>query len=59
MDAATSLEARCKTHAPKAPAEIAAAARRLSADGFSDHTVAAILKLDVIVVRSIVGERRA
>jgi hypothetical protein len=48
---------RAQTHAPKTAAEIERAARDLAASGFSDHTVAAILKLDVSAIRQLLGER--
>ena len=52
-------QARCVLHAPKTPAEIQAAAHRLLSQGFSDHTISSILKLDVNSVRTMLGERRA
>jgi hypothetical protein len=44
-------------HAPATAEEIAAAAHSLACQGFSDHTVAAILKLDVAAVRQLIGQR--
>jgi hypothetical protein len=49
--------ARAEQHAPKTPAEVAATARDLAKQGFSDHTIAAILKLDVEVTRRMIGKR--
>jgi hypothetical protein len=48
---------RAQAHAPKTAVEIERAARDLFASGFSDHTVAAILKLDVSAIRQMLGER--
>ena len=48
---------RAEKHAPKTAEEIAAAARDLAASGYSDHTISAILKLDVNGVRELVGQR--
>jgi hypothetical protein len=48
---------RAEAHAPKTAAEIERAARDLAASGFSDHTVAAILKLDVSAIRQMLGGR--
>jgi hypothetical protein len=48
--------ARTQQHAPKTRQEIEAAARELAARGFSDHAVAAILKMDVTGIRRILGE---
>jgi hypothetical protein len=50
---------RAQMHAPRTPEEIARAARDLAASGFSDHTVAAILKVDVNALRKMLGERPA
>lgn len=50
---------RAMEHAPKTQEEIERAARDLAASGFSDHTVSAILKIDVAVVRQMNGERSA
>lgn len=50
---------RAEIHKPKTPAEMARAAHDLVRRGFSDHTIAAILKLDVNMVREMIGERRA
>lgn len=47
---------RALEHAPKNPSEVAAAARTLARE-FSLHTVAAILRLDVTVVRQMLGEQ--
>lgn len=49
---------RAEQYAPKTAAEIQAAAREL-AKQYSDHTVAAILKLDVNAVRLMLGPREA
>jgi len=49
--------ARAEQHAPKTPAEVAATARNLASQGFSDHTVAAILKIDVQSARQMIGQR--
>ena len=51
--------ARALEHAPQSPQEVADAARELAGRGFSDHTVAAVLKLDVMMVRRLIGERSA
>jgi hypothetical protein len=47
--------ARAEEHMPKTPAEIAATARDLVSQGYSDHTAAAILKIDVAAVRQMIG----
>ena len=49
--------ARAMAHAPKTAEEIMQAAKDLAAAGFSDYTVAAILRADVNVVRRLIGER--
>jgi hypothetical protein len=49
--------ARAQENAPRTAAEIDRAARDLASKGFSDHTVAAILKLDVSAIRQMLGER--
>jgi hypothetical protein len=46
---------KAERHAPKTPQEVTAAAKDLAASGFSDYTVAAVLKLDVNVVRQMIG----
>lgn len=48
---------RAEKYAPKTAEEIALAARDLAASGYSDHTVSAILKLDVNAVRELIGQR--
>jgi hypothetical protein len=45
--------------APKTPAEVAAAAKDLAANGYSDYTIGQILRLDVAAVRQLIGERSA
>jgi hypothetical protein len=50
---------RAEEHAPKTPAEVAQSARDLIKQGFSDHTVAAILKLDIDSVRQMIGPPEA
>lgn len=50
---------KAERHAPKTLKEVAAAAKDLAASGFSDYTVAAVLRLDVNVVRQMIGERAA
>lgn len=47
---------RAEKHTPKTAEEIQAAAREL-AKQYSDHAVAAILKMDVDAVRQMIGER--
>ena len=49
---------RAQRHAPKTAAEIAATARDLATQGFSDHTIAAILKMDVNAMRAMLGPKR-
>jgi hypothetical protein len=44
--------------APRTSAEIAAAAKTLSAEGHSDHAVAAILAIDVCFARQLIGLSR-
>jgi hypothetical protein len=46
-------------HAPKTKEEIETAARQLADQGYSDHTIAAILKIDVNGIRQMLGERSA
>jgi hypothetical protein len=46
---------RAQAHAPKTAEEIERAARDLAASGFSDHTVATILKVDVNALRQMLG----
>jgi hypothetical protein len=50
---------RAEEHAPKTPAEVAQCARDLIKQGFSDHTIASILKIDVNAVRLMLGPREA
>jgi transposase-like protein len=50
---------RAELYAPKTPAEVARAARDLAASGYSDHTIAAILKVDTNYLRQMIGERAA
>jgi transposase len=50
---------RAQMHAPKTADEIERAAKDLAASGYSDHTVAAILNVDVAAVRQMIGERTA
>lgn len=47
---------RALEHAPKNPTDVAAAARTLARE-FSVDTAAAILRLDVTVVRQMLGEQ--
>lgn len=47
---------RAQAHAPKTAEEIERAATDLVASGFSDHTVAAVLRMDVNAVRQLLGE---
>jgi hypothetical protein len=42
---------------PKTSEQISSSARELSAQGFSDYSVAAILKIDVDFARRLIGER--
>jgi len=42
-------------HAPKTSAEIERAAREMVANGYSDHTIAAILRIDVSAIRQMLG----
>jgi hypothetical protein len=44
-------------HAPKTTEEIAQAAKDLADRGYSDHTVAQILRIDVIAARQMIGDR--
>jgi hypothetical protein len=46
-----------KKHAPQTAQEIVRAAHELAAAGHSDHTIAAVLKLDVNAVRQLIGPR--
>lgn len=46
---------RRNQHAPKTPAELATAARALAAEGYSDHTIGAILKMDTNAARAMIG----
>jgi hypothetical protein len=48
---------RAREHAPKTAEHIAAAARRLAAQGFGDYTIAHVLALDINAVRQMIGER--
>jgi hypothetical protein len=48
---------RSQQYAPRTPDETAQAAHALAADGFSDSTIAAILRLDVAAVRQLIGQR--
>lgn len=57
MSAIDEYTARAQQNAPKTPAEVAAAACELANRGFSDHTVAAILRIDVEAIRQMIGER--
>lgn len=50
---------RAEEHAPKTPAEVAQTARNLLKRGFSDHTIASILKIDVNAVRLMLGPHSA
>jgi hypothetical protein len=50
---------RAEKHAPKTPQEVARAAQDLAASGYSDHTIASILKADVNAIRRLIGERAA
>jgi hypothetical protein len=49
------FRASAEEHMPKTPAEIAATARDLISQGYSDHTAAAILKIDVAAIRQMIG----
>jgi hypothetical protein len=49
------FRALAEEHMPKTPVEIAATARDLISQGYSDHTAAAILKVDVAAVRQMIG----
>jgi hypothetical protein len=49
------FRARAEEHMPKTPAEIAATARDLISQGYSDHTATSILKIDVAAVRQMIG----
>jgi hypothetical protein len=46
-------------YAPSTPEEVARAARDLAHSGYSDHTISAILKVDLNSVRQLVGPRPA
>lgn len=50
---------RAEEHAPKTPAEVVQTARNLLKQGFSDHTIASILKIDVNAVRVMLGPHSA
>jgi len=50
-------QARAQQNAPKTPTEVAMAARDLAAQGFTDHTISSILKIDVAAVRQMIGQR--
>jgi hypothetical protein len=50
---------RAELHAPKTTEEVAKAARDLAASGFSDHTIAAILKIDTNYLRQLIGQHAA
>jgi hypothetical protein len=50
---------RAQRNAPKTPAEVEQSARDLIRQGFSDHTIASILKIDVNAVRLMLGPRDA
>ena len=52
-------DSRAERHRPTSPEEIARAARELTGRGYSVHTVAAILRLDVTAVRVMLGEPNA
>jgi hypothetical protein len=41
---------------PRSPAEVASAAKAMAREGHTDHTIAQILRLDVIAVRRLIGE---
>lgn len=45
---------QAEQYAPMAPAETARAARYLAASGFSERTIAAVLKADVDTVREMI-----
>jgi hypothetical protein len=49
------LRERAEMHRPKTLEDIELAARALAAQGYSPYTVAAILKMDVLVVREMLG----
>jgi hypothetical protein len=48
---------KSRVHAPKTFSEVTATARTLIASGFGDHSVAAILALDVNAIRALIGRR--
>jgi hypothetical protein len=48
---------RAQAHMPKTREEVEAAASQLAGQDFSDHTIAAILKIDVNALRQMVGAR--
>lgn len=50
---------RANLYKPKTSSEIAAAAKDLAAQKFGDHTISHILKIDVNLVRMIVGGTRS
>ena len=50
---------RAMQHAPKTREEIARAARELSDAGYSNHTVASILKVSVEAVKQMLGPMRS
>jgi hypothetical protein len=49
---------RAEPYARKTPAEIERAARDLAASGYTDQTIAAILKADLKAVRATTGQAR-
>ncbi len=51
--------ARAQANAPRTPAEGAESTRELARQGFSDHTISSILRIDVQMVRRLIGERAA
>jgi hypothetical protein len=51
--------ARAEAHMPKTKVEVESAAAALAAQRYSDHTIAAILRIDVNAVRQMIGARES
>ncbi len=47
--------ARAQAHAPITVDAVSRAARELAQQGHSDHTIAAILRLDIVSARQMIG----
>lgn len=50
---------RSQKYAPKTAEEVMRAAADLAASGYTDHTIASVLKLDVSTIRQMLGQRGA